>query len=290
MVLSRQQAQVAFNHVLDNVLGHGDNTPLKTALVNSGISDIEDFITLDDTTVDSLSYDRSPTDTNVPLNLGNRNLAKIFIAYCRFRAHSNDAIDDWTSVTADDFNAFRVGPDLAALRLGPQIAPVAPATRATSSAASAPSRSAAEIFRRGIKRDSTLFPTLKDEKFNDEWHRAFFNQARAQGVDKVLDANYVPSTQEDIDLFAEQQKYVYAVLASTVKTDDGKVFVRAHHTDNDAQQVYAKLHTHHLQSTKAKIASSDLLTYITSARIGSGDWKGTTHGFVLHWQRQGPAL
>ena len=287
MVLSRQQSKEAFNHILDNVLGRGDDTPLKKALTASGIIEIEDFISLDDATIDSFTYDRTANDTNVPLNAGSHNLAKIFITYFGYRVRINDPIEDWTSLTADEFNTFRLGPKLATLRLGAQPTTTPPPSRSTTSTTThASSRTPAENFQRGIKRDPTLFPTLKDEKFNDEWHRAFYNQARAQGVEKVLDATYVPSTAEEIDLFDEQQKYVYAVLTTNVRTDDGKVFIRDHHSDHDAQRVYAKLHQHHLQSTKAKIASSDLLTYITSARIGSGDWKGSTHGFVLHWQNQ----
>ena len=32
--------------------------------------------------------------------------------------------------------------------------------------------------------------------------------------------------------------------------------------------------------------SSDLLKYITTAKLGDGTWKGTTRAFLLHWQDQ----
>ena len=28
------------------------------------------------------------------------------------------------------------------------------------------------------------------------------------------------------------------------------------------------------------------LTYITSAQLGTGTWRGSTHSFILHWQDQ----
>ena len=34
------------------------------------------------------------------------------------------------------------------------------------------------------------------------------------------------------------------------------------------------------------IESGTLLRYITSAKINDGKWKGTTEGFILHWQDQ----
>lgn len=40
MVLTRKEGKVAFNHILDTVLGRGDGTPLKSALDEEGIDDI----------------------------------------------------------------------------------------------------------------------------------------------------------------------------------------------------------------------------------------------------------
>jgi hypothetical protein len=90
-----------------------------------------------------------------------------------------------------------------------------------------------ESFCRGIKRDATFFPTLKDDKYHDIWHRSFKTQATAQDVSEVLDENYKPSTQEDLALFQEKQKYLYAFLESKVLTDCGKAIIRSHEHDFD---------------------------------------------------------
>ena len=65
MVLTRPQAQQAFNHVLDNVLGKDDTSPLKRSLAHEGITDIFGLLALDDTTIQGLTYDRSDPETNV---------------------------------------------------------------------------------------------------------------------------------------------------------------------------------------------------------------------------------
>jgi hypothetical protein len=70
----------------------------------------------------------------------------------------------------------------------------------------------AELFCCGIKRDPSLFPTLKDEQFHDNWYQSFNNQARAQGVSKILDATYKPANDSETELFQEKQMYLYAVL------------------------------------------------------------------------------
>jgi hypothetical protein len=79
---------------------------------------------------------------------------------------------------------------------------------------------------------------------------------------------------------------MYAILEAKVLTDAGKAIVRCHEATSNAQQVYTELTEHHLRSTKAMIDSSAILSYITSVRIGNGEFHGTAENFVLHWQQQ----
>jgi hypothetical protein len=68
---------------------------------------------------------------------------------------------------------------------------------------SLPSQSPVDLFKRGIKRDFASFPTIKDDKQHDQWHRTFSNLAQAQVLSDVLDENYVLVTTADRDLFAD---------------------------------------------------------------------------------------
>ena len=138
-------------------------------------------------------------------------------------------------------------------------------------------------FKQGIRRDPTLFPKFKDSKFWDNFKRSLLATARAQDVEDILDPNFIPT---DMDLFNEQQKYMYSVFEKTLLTDQAKAFVREHENDFDAQKVYSKTLTHYTKSTRAMLDKSQLLSYITSARIGASNWKGTTEGFIIHWEEQ----
>ena len=91
---------------------------------------------------------------------------------------------------------------------------------------------------------------------------------------------------EEKEVFEQKQKYIYAVFSKTLLTDKGKSLVREHEKDYNAQLVHKKLLDYAQKSTKASVKSSQLLTYITSARLGTGSWKGSSHSFILHWQNQ----
>jgi Reverse transcriptase (RNA-dependent DNA polymerase) len=283
MVITRTEAKVAFDHVLDHVLDRYGSKDLKEALLKEGFVDILQVLTIDDDDIESLEYpDPDDATKSLPIRKGDIGMLKCFKAYVNYRNMSGNPIDDadWLSLTQAEFDSFRIDPSNL-LRVASVTAPLA--SRNTNASAR---YSMVDIFRRGIKRDPSLFPTLKDEKYNDSWHRSFETQARAQDVYNVLNPNYKPMTQEEMDLFVEQQKYVYAVLESKVLTDFGKSLVRDHEQDFNAQLVYKKLQAHHLKSTKALIESSTILSYITSVRLGNGEWKGSTESFIINWMNQ----
>jgi hypothetical protein len=142
------------------------------------------------------------------------------------------------------------------------------------------------MFKIGIKRDPSVYPVLKDELWNNNWHCSFANQARAQDVSDVLYPTYLPITPEDVDLFQEKKKHVYAILEPKVETAKGKAILHKHESTFDAQKAYAELQEHHLKFTKASLSPVEILGYITSAKIGDGSWHGTAENFILNWQEQ----
>jgi hypothetical protein len=172
-------SKAAFTHIMDNAL---QNHNVTSALAADCIDDTFDLFTLTDTIVDNLSY--SDPDPNVKANhrlkKGKMGLLKSFIHYIYYRDESGNPIGDkWPAITMADFDKFRS--NLAYTTKFGSISTLV--TKQTSlptiSSSSAPysGQSPVDIFKRGIKRDTSVFPTLKYEKFNDQWHRSFSNQA-----------------------------------------------------------------------------------------------------------------
>jgi hypothetical protein len=142
------------------------------------------------------------------------------------------------------------------------------------------------LFKRGIKRDFASFPTLKDDKQNDQWHHTFSNLDRTQDLSDVLDENYSPVTTADKNLFAEKQKLLYAVLEAKVETAKGKAIIHSHKKDYDAQKAYSELKNYHLTSNTALFSANKIMEYLTSARINDGSWHGSVKNFIINWQNQ----
>ena len=88
-----------------------------------------------------------------------------------------------------------------------------------------------------MKRNATLFTTLKNDGAWDSWQHSTLAQAHVQHVDDMLNPTYTPSTTDEKLLFDERQKYMYAVFEKTLLTDQGKTLVHDHQCKYDAQMI-----------------------------------------------------
>jgi hypothetical protein len=149
-------------------------------------------------------------------------LVRCFLAYMKHFAQTGFT-GDYFSITQASFDQFRIGPaNKAYCQYHP---PMPTSTQRNPSTSSSYDTSPAQMFCRKIKADPSLFPVLKGENYHDLWHHLFGKQARAQDVSEVLDSTYIPVNQDEINLFSEKQKFLYADLETKVLTDRGKAII-----------------------------------------------------------------
>jgi hypothetical protein len=130
-----QQRQAFFNHVLDNVLERGDGSTLKVALLASGFDTMRDLMGITINQIENLGY----TTTSAPTTVGgaderkdkevsgpstsgppvmiyvvpsDQNLIRYLRAYWHYRHALGSSIKDWNLVMQDEFDAFRINPDI----------------------------------------------------------------------------------------------------------------------------------------------------------------------------------
>ena len=212
MVVTRPQAKAVFNHILDNVLGRDDTSGLKMSLLKVGVQDIFDLCTIEESTIDALCYDKSPTEADFPISRNDKTLLRIlksFVGHLRSSGSNPLSLGtDWTSMTQEEFDDFRV---FQYRSYTPPPSQPSPAATSSSPMTTPPKHSPADLsFHRGIKCDPSLFPVLKEEKSNDTWHRSFADQACSQDVMQALDPAYVLLTApEGKELCDKKQKVYY---------------------------------------------------------------------------------
>ena len=139
-------------------------------------------------------------------------------------------------------------------------------------------------FRKGIKREETAYPTLKDERYFDSFSRSLYITAKSHECEDVLDPEYTPSNSEK-ELFEAKQVFMFSVLDKHLLTDMGKTIVRKYVHTTDAQSVWKDFQEHMKSSSKGASEKRRLTQYVTNTVLDD-NYKGTTEQFVLHFNEQ----
>jgi hypothetical protein len=197
MLFTRAQGKAALRHVLRNVMNRPDNGPVERSLTNAKLIDVGLLGSLIESDIENLTYvaateGKAPPQAPIPIGPGQRGILRAFLAYIRYRGTQPDPIGDgWLDVTQVEFDLYRISPLFNGTIFGN---PMSTTTGGSAASSVGDPRDPVADFKRGIKRDPSQFPTLKGEKQWDNWDRTNRAQARAQGVEQILDSSYVPTT------------------------------------------------------------------------------------------------
>jgi hypothetical protein len=227
------------------------------SLAKAQIENVADLGSLIETDIKKLSFIATAGEDPIAIGPGQQGILRAFIAFIRYRAAQDNPIGDkWNELTNEEFDTYRVGPSYN----GTIFRSPSANNPGTPAASSMHARDAVADFKRGIKRDPSQFPILKDDKQWDSWNRSHNAQARAQGVEDVMNSTYKPATTEDKALFEVKQTYMFAVFEKTLLTpDQGKAYVREYEKESDAQSIYRRISEYAIKTTKASLEASTIL-------------------------------
>ena len=147
------------------------------------------------------------------------------------------------------------------------------------------SQTALNNFKKGTKRDASVYPILKNDKYYDTFQRSFLANLKAQGLYDVADPDHDPESGDiyEQELFKGKQSFVYSVLVTSLQTEKGRELVKEF--EGDARSIILKLHHYH---TKSNVAQHDIITLtteITNLTLNDS-WKGTVRQFLSHFKEK----
>ena len=147
------------------------------------------------------------------------------------------------------------------------------------------SQTAQNNFKKGTKRDASVYPIFKNDKYYDTFQRSFLANLKAQGLYDVADPDHDPESGDiyEQELFQGKQSFVYSVLVPSLQTEKGRELVKEF--EGDARSIILKLHHYH---TKSNVAQHDIITLTTeiSNLTLNDSWKGTVRQFLRHFKEK----
>ena len=147
------------------------------------------------------------------------------------------------------------------------------------------SKTALNNFKKGTKRDASVYPIFKNDKYYDTFQRSFLANLKAQGLYDVADSDHDPENGDtyEKELFKRKQSFVYSVLVTSLQTEKGRELVKEF--EGDARSIILQLHHYH---TKSNVAQHDIITLttdITNLTLNDS-WNGTVRQFLSHFKEK----
>ena len=147
------------------------------------------------------------------------------------------------------------------------------------------SQTALNNFKKGTKRDASVYPIFKNDKYYDTFQRSFLANLKAQGLYDDADPDHDPENGDiyEKELFKGKQSFVYSVLVTSLQTEKGRELVKEF--EGDARSIILQLHHYHIKSNVAQHDIITLTTDITNLTLNDS-WKGTVRQFLSHFKEK----
>ena len=108
MPLTKEANDTAMRHIITVVLGSDLDGLLATALKNDGFTNVTGVITLTENDINHLYSKITNYGEDIPFRCADKALLRALTAFHRWKRDSGDPITDWTAITQDEFDSFRI--------------------------------------------------------------------------------------------------------------------------------------------------------------------------------------
>ena len=164
MVFTRADGKLALNHIIENVFELPIDHQLPIALEQAGIIKIRDVLSMPYNDIQDL-MNIDDQGEEVTVGKGDKYRLRI-IKYYHHRISVGDPIEDWLTLTREEYHAYHVSKDYDATLKDSQAPGV---NRPSSSSTSQWTCDPIAEFKKGIRHDALSFLVYKDEKQWDTW-------------------------------------------------------------------------------------------------------------------------
>jgi hypothetical protein len=239
-----------------------------------GVTQAYEIISLSENDFETTTFFTSPepvTDETVPvattLNKVQRNKLSKIISW--FNHQGDDVSDEtWYALTANTLRYWKPAVSKA---------PTIPDT------VSRTTESPSSKFRKGIKNHPVTYAKFHEDRFWTNWDTNIRIMLRVQGAPNVLNSKDVPITEAEIEVFTDQQTYVFGIFNETVLTTQGRDIIKRHSDALDAQAVYCDLVAVYSHGINAKLSASNLSAKLTNYHHDTVKSK-TCVSFLTNWR------
>jgi hypothetical protein len=299
----------SYAFVMDTILEQALDGPLRMAAEVYGVNNLDDFLDLTKEDMsDFVSTGANAIGDIVTLRFAALDIKKILRVQAWFASHDDASDATWATLSLSEFKKWKTADQAKDIRASiaqdnpnttspttvPGIVPQVITSAATqptiqlnhpTAATTTQYTSSASSFQRGIKINISDYNKLKDDKQWHKWTEQIASIASLHQMNNVLNADYTPGTQEEIELFGSHNRFMYTVFSECVQTSKGKICIRAHSKTMDGQATFKELNKIYNDSISVSLVSASLRADLITNKLDNS-YKKSSKTFLMGWSHK----
>jgi hypothetical protein len=116
------------------------------------------------------------------------------------------------------------------------------------------------------KPDAEAYVSYKDTAYWPTWVEGFKSTLAAHGLMRVMDQEYQPESEEDIEELANMEAWLYDVLRKKISVVNGREIIERHMDDKNIKMIIAELAADAYASPSAQMAQMQLMQWLATQR------------------------
>jgi len=142
-----------------------------------------------------------------------------------------------------------------------------------------------DAFKKSIKKDANAFPDLTNDHKWETFKQKLHVQARVQGLDDVLDPDFLTEDVATQCLFEEQNKFMASVFETILQTSKSKVLLCKHRKSGNAQELHAELVKVCEDPVTKEMTRKELKDKLEAHTIPA-NWSKSLESWILSWEHK----
>ena len=268
--------------VCQNIFGVSDTQAdyardeIVLALTSSGIDRFSELLPLTEEDISKLIVPRTGATAAYELPLAKRRKIAIFLQFYHEKSRKAGAQVDPETLDRDEFDDFRCSkydPKRGIIPWGVNV----------DAGKTSPEEHAMQTWTKTIRPSAKDFKIFKDGHKFSKYKPHFESSLKACGLEHTVDTTHAPQYP---DLYRKQQDWVFKVMEDNFEAPAAKAIVRENRTTMNTATIWHAICTHYKTHMNTELRSQTLSTYMTSARLNDGRWRGSQELFIRHFQEQ----
>ena len=279
----------SFDFVFDTILEQPPDGNIRLCCREMGVRVLPDLLLLTEKDMREWSVTRTPPGEIFLITMSLRilDIKKILNLQAWYVSHDDPDAALWNTITEKDFQEWLTLDEVERVRMSlgqteNVFNPSADAKPDSKPSSTNPTSSAVNNFQRSIKLNLKDYSNFKEDKYWHKWLDQITSIAAMHQTSNVLDPAYKPSTDDEKALFALHNTFMYTMLLECVHTQKGKLAIRDHHIDKNAQYAFADLTIAYTNNVDIQMEITTLRSELTTLRL-DGSWKRSCEAFLTSW-------